>query len=230
MVYDEKIKNIIKGINNACNDYLEYISSLNESAFTDRKIEDIIDRCKILEKYHNKRFDEKISKNKDLEYRLLNYWNDQDDLYVNYIVSDVDNDLKANVISYFNTSDVSGTYNLLTDEEVEERLLELIKQENANVFELPKVSELSPLLKDIYLYVCENDSNMCHIDDNDWEELCEENNYTNDDIEELKEEIKKYNLSDYITIDSDGYKICGYGCLQCCFNDDTLERTDDFER
>lgn len=168
--------------------------------------------------------------NKELEYRLLNYWNDQDDLYVNYIVADVDNDLKANVIEYFNTSDVSGNYNILTKEETEKILLELIKKENTNVFELPKVSELSNLLKYVYTCVCESESNMCHIDDNDWQELALENNYDDKDIEKLKEEIEKYNLQDYITIDADGYKICGYGCLQCCFNDDTVERTDELER
>lgn len=166
----------------------------------------------------------------NLEYKILNYWNDSDDLYVNYIVADKEKDLKANTIAYFNTSDIGCDYNDATDEEIKDNLLKLLKESKGHEFELPKVSELSALLKDIYLYVCENDSNMCHIDENDWQELCEENNYTNEDIEKLKDEIEKYNLKDYVTMDSDGYKICGYGGLQCCFNDDTVDRNDDLER
>ena len=71
---------------------------------------------------------------------------------------------------------------------------------------------------------------MCYITPDEWLELSEDNNFNVLDIEKLSEEIKKYNLNDYITIDADGYKICGYGCLQCCFNDDRIERVDEFER
>lgn len=95
---------------------------------------------------------------------------------------------------------------------------------------MPKVSELSPLLTCVFDWVCESETNMCHITQDDWLYLQEYNGYTEDDIDLLIEEIKKYNLDDYITIGADGYKICGYGCLQCCFNDDRIERTDDFER
>lgn len=161
--------------------------------------------------------------NDNLKYNILNYWTNNDDLYVNYIVTDKEKDLKANAIAYFNISDINFDYNRVTDEEIKDNLLKLIQNKKGQEFDLPKVSELSELLKDVYYYVCENDSNMCHIDEDDWKELCEERNYTNDDFLKLKEEITKYNLDDYITINSDGYKICGYSGLQCCFNDDTIK-------
>lgn len=163
-------------------------------------------------------------------FKLLNFWNNEDDLYVNYVVSNNDTSVEANIIKHFNTSDIGCDYNNSSKEEIEKCLLKLIKEDSGYEFDLPKLSELSNLLKDIYLYVCENDSNMCHITEEEWREFAEENNYNEDDIDNLKKEIKKYKLDDYITVDEDGYKICGYGGLQCCFNDDIKNRRDNFER
>lgn len=236
MIYDKEIKKLVGDINDACSDYIGYVTDLNECAFTDRKIEFIIDKCKTLEEYHNKRYPKKydLESNKlstgQLEYEILNYWNDSDDLYVNYIVVDKEKDLRANAIAYFNTSDIGCNYNDSTDEKIKENLLKLLRESKGHEFELPKVSELSSLLKYIYDFVCESEANMCHIDEDNWKDLIEEENYSNEDLKKLKEEIEKYNLKDYITIDSDGYKICGYGCLQCCFNDDTVDRADELER
>ena len=162
-------------------------------------------------------------------YEILNYWNDSDDLYVNYVVENNNGD-KANVIDYYNTSDVGCDYNTSSDETIRECLLKLVERNNGLEVNMPKVSELSPLLTCVIDWVCESETNMCHITRDDWLYLQEDNGYTEDDIDLLIEEIKKYNLDDYITIGADGYKICGYGCLQCCFNDDRIERTDDFER
>lgn len=57
MVYDRKIKQIVKSINIISNHYLTDTKFFNECAATDRLIERIIDRAKELEAYHNKRFD-----------------------------------------------------------------------------------------------------------------------------------------------------------------------------
>lgn len=163
-------------------------------------------------------------------YEILNYWNDSDDLYVNYIIEDVKHNKKANVINYYNTADLDCDYNISSNEEIKLALLKLIKENNGIEFNLPKVSEISSLLKYVYDLVCESESNMCHITNEEWLEVAEENNFNDLDIESLLEEIKKYNINDYIAINVDGYKICGYGCLQCCFNDDRIERTDELER
>lgn len=166
---------------------------------------------------------------KRYEYEVLNYWNDSDDLYVHYLVFDNKNKRKADCIDYYNISDIGYNYNSSTNAEIEESLLENIEQNNGIEFKYPKVSNLSKLLKYIYDSVCNSDSNMCYIDYDDWNTMKEDYNFEENDIKILEDEIKKYNLNDLITIDLDGYKICGYGCLQTSFNDDR-ERCDELER
>lgn len=163
-------------------------------------------------------------------YEILNYWNNLDDLYVDYVVENLDNGNKANVIDYYNTSDIDCDYNTASEDVIKECLLKLVERNNGLEFNMPKVSDLSSLLTYIYNDVRESEANMCHISQDDWLELKEDKGYTEEDIDLLMKEIKQYNLDDYITIDADGYKICGYGCLQCCFNDDRLERVDCLER
>lgn len=164
------------------------------------------------------------------QYNLLNYWNDQDDLYVNYVVENLETNEKANVIDYYNTSDIDCDYNSASMEEIENSLYRLIEKNNGSEFNMPKVSELSPLLRYVYDYVCESESNMCHIDYTDWEELKEDYDFIDEDINTLNNEIKKYSLEDLITVDDGEYKICGYGCLQTMFNDDRDKGSDELER
>lgn len=73
--------------------------------------------------------------------------------------------------------------------------------------------------KEIYDSVCESDATMCHISDEDWNDYYIDN-YSDNDIEVLKEEIKKYGLDEVIGIDDGEYKIVGYGDLETRFNDD----------
>ena len=61
-------------------------------------------------------------------YEILNFWNDADDLYVNYIVEDLKTDRKANVIDYYNTSDLECNYNTASEEIIIKSLKKLIKQ------------------------------------------------------------------------------------------------------
>lgn len=166
----------------------------------------------------------------EYEYEVLNFWNDSDDLYVDYKVNDIENDKVAHCIDYFNTSDIGCDYNTSTDTEIMGHIHQLIKKNNGVEFTMPKVSELSKLLEYVYDFVCESDANMCHITYDEWEDLKDEENFNDDDINTLKEEIKKYNLDDYISLDDNEYKIIGYGCLQCSFNDDRCERCDELER
>lgn len=84
---------------------------------------------------------------------------------------------------------------------------------------LPKISKCSPLLQDIYNTVKETEATMCHITDDDWENYYADK-YTNEDIQQLKSEIKLYDLENVITIDDGDYKIIGWGDLETRFNDD----------
>lgn len=158
------------------------------------------------------------------QYEILNYWNSQDDLYVNYSVENLETNEKANVISYYNTSDIGCDYNGASVEDIENTLLKLIENNNGIEFKMHKTSELSPMLQYLYDCTCENESNMCHVDYNEWADLKDEIGFNEEDINTLKEEIDKYNLNDYIVVDDGEYKICCYGGLQCCFNDDRNPR------
>ena len=157
---------------------------------------------------------------RNYKYNILNYWNDQDDLYVHYEAEDIENNITSNVIGYYNISDLDCNYNNFNDEEIKKSLYKLLKQHNGDEFNLARVSNLSPLLQYIYDRVCESESNMCHIDYKDWKELKEDYDFSEEDFITLKKEIVDHNLEDYITFDDNEYKICAYGCLQCQFNDD----------
>lgn len=226
MNYDKNIFEIVKKIKESCEEYLDYVNTYNECAYSDRSIESILDYCnKLAVNYSNNFEDDNI-----YEYNILNYWNDQDDLYVNYTIENINTKEKANVISYYNTSDLDCNYNTSSDEEINRSLLNLIKQNNGLEFTIPKVSEISPLLTYLYDYVSESESNMCHIDYEDWRDLKENNDFTDEDINLLRKEVEKYNLLDYITIDDGEYQICCYGGLQCAFNDDRQRGSDEHER
>ena len=90
------------------------------------------------------------------QYKLLNYWNDQDDLYVNYTIENLETNEIANCINYYNTSDIGCDYNSASEEVIENSLYRLIEESNGLEFNMPKVSELSPLLKYVYLSKCLN--------------------------------------------------------------------------
>lgn len=117
-----------------------------------------------------------------------------------------------------------------TDSELYDKLIDIslesfINEDFEKYLKLPKVSECSKLLQEIYDQVCESDSSMCHVDDIDWMNWKECYNFKDEDIEILKEEIMKYNLGEIIGIGDDGYKIVGYGNLQFAFNDDRNLKT-----
>lgn len=84
---------------------------------------------------------------------------------------------------------------------------------------LPKLSKCSKLLQEIYDFVCDSESTMCHITEEDWNNFYTEN-YNDNDITRLKEEVKKFGLEEVVTFDDDEYKIIGWGNLETSFNDD----------
>ena len=85
--------------------------------------------------------------------------------------------------------------------------------------ELPKISNCSKLLQDIYDDVCQSDASMCHISEDDWNGFYKED-FTEKDVDNLKREVKELGLQEVITFDDAGYKIIGWGDLETRFNDD----------
>lgn len=142
---------------------------------------------------------------KNREVKILGTWEtDYADIAVNALLME-NNKKIANIITTFDLSNY------------------FLKRELYDDFDyyksLPKISKCSKLLQVIYDNVCESESSMCHITNEDWEEYYSDN-FTNKDIEKLKEEVKEYKLDNVITFDDAEYKIIGWSDLETRFNDD----------
>lgn len=227
MKKDKNILDIVRAIRECCDDYVNFVSEYNECAYSDRKLESILRFSDKLLKEYNANFENAKDK---YEYKVLNYWINEDDIYVNYTVEDSEFKDIVNSIGYYNISNIDCDYNTASAKEIIDSLTKIVRQNDGWEFKLPKISDSSSLLKYIYDYVCESDSDMCHIDYGEWEEMMEENAFAEEDLEALKNDIKKYNLYDYIELEDNEYKICAYGGLQCCFNDDRKVKSDELER
>lgn len=95
---------------------------------------------------------------------------------------------------------------------------------------LLKLSKCSKLLQNIYDDFHKSDSTMYFIDEEDWKYVYADK-YNNNDIQKLKEEVKKYRLEKVLTIDSNKYIIVGWSNLETSFNDDrNIVRSKEYER
>ena len=162
---------------------------------------------------------------KKLEVQIPSVWlNDYGYINCNAIIS-IDGNEKANVIVEFDRQDYPDWKNSIKEYKEE------IKYEWEKYLRLPKITECSRLLQEIYDNVCESDAKMCHITEKEWEDDYS-SKYTNKDIEKLKEEVKNYKLEDVVTFDNDDeYKIIGWSNLELSFNDDrNLIKNRDKER
>lgn len=61
MIKDKKIRKLVFEIKNECLTFLDYIEKLNECAYSDRIIEGIINKSKVLEKTHYSRFNDSLN-------------------------------------------------------------------------------------------------------------------------------------------------------------------------
>ncbi len=160
----------------------------------------------------------------DYKYEILNYWNDNNDVYVDYVITNNNTKEKAHACTIFDFNDID--MNIETDK-AEDYLINNIKKQNkiGYEFDLPKTSQLHKITYDIYKELCNSENDMLYIEDNDDFELYNLNRET---YKLLCEDIKKYNLDDYFM--QTGETLVVYGGLQCCFNDDMSERSDELER
>lgn len=129
----------------------------------------------------------------------------------------------GNIIASFDEDTIRNiTGNLkepLKDKEQINAFAVLIASSFDRYANLPKISGCSKLLQSIYDDVCQSDSTMCHITEEDWNEYYIDE-YLEEDVEILKEEIKKYGLDEVIVVGEEDYKIVGYGNLETKFIDD----------
>lgn len=129
----------------------------------------------------------------------------------------------GNIIASYDENTIRNlTNNLngnLEEKELKNAMAVLVASDFDKYSNLPKISNCSKLLIDIYDNVVSSDASMCHIDNEDWKYYLEEG-YTVKDILDLAKEIKKNNLEDVIEIDNGEYKIIGYSDLETKFIDD----------
>lgn len=156
--------------------------------------------------------------------KILDTWDtDYDDIRCNAILYQ-DRKEVANIIASYDESDIRYSIgdkdSEMNEDFVNRAFKNLIYYAFDSYLELPKISECSKLLQEIYDTVCESDSTMCHVDNIDWMYMKENYDFEDIDIIELQNEIDKYGLKDVITVNEDGYKIVGYGDLETRFNDD----------
>lgn len=158
-----------------------------------------------------------------MKVEVLNCWGrDFGDIGANAILYKNDKAV-ANIMESYEETDVrynnGDTDTELDEEYVRETVKNLIYQDFDRYLELPKISNCSMLLQSLFADICSSDSEMVHIDYQDWEESYQDD-YTENDIDVLKEEIKKYKLENLIEVDNGEYKILCYGDLITSFNDD----------
>lgn len=167
---------------------------------------------------------------------IIDIWiSDYNDIRCNALLYENDKEI-ANIVASYDEMELGysiGDENLKVNERFFIKAFKnIIYEEFDKYSKLPKISECSNLLQEIYDIVCKSRITMCHISNEDWENYYIDK-YGDNDLSVLKDEIKKYGLEYDIEIDAGEYKIVGYGDLEISFNDDRninkLLRNDDFE-
>jgi len=203
------------------NEFGGYKVVINDSAYSIGGMTDLNDIYKIINDVESKKYK---------RVKIFGTWEtDYDDLRCNAILS-VNGIEKANIIASYDEEDIRNSIgnkdSIMNDDFIEKGFKTLILDDFDDYLKLPKITECSELLQEIYDNVCSSDASMCHISDEDWEEDYSER-YNEQDLKKLEKEIGKYNLQDIIDFSDGGYKIVGYGNLETVFNDNrNLEKSD----
>lgn len=103
--------------------------------------------------------------------------------------------------------------------EIQSAIASLIATNAEKYCSLPRISEVSPLLRTIYDDLLNSENSMSYISNEDWE-IDYSDNFTNEDWENLKKEIKELHLESIVEFDYGNYLIIGYGNLETAFIDD----------
>lgn len=104
----------------------------------------------------------------------------------------------------------------ITKKEIEMAIAVLVLNEDFETYKaIPKLSQCSQNLQMLYECVCMSDSSMCFIEEEDRDEI-----WSDENIELLKKEVKKYGLDGIIRFGEDDCLVTAYGDLELCFIDD----------
>lgn len=154
---------------------------------------------------------------------ILETWStDYDDIRCNAILYRKGKKIGNIVASYDESSlrhSIGDENSEMNEKFVKDAFKKLIYDDFDSYLDLPRISKCSKLLQSIYDDVCSSESTMCHILKDDWDNYYSDT-YSENDINNLLKEIKKYGLEEIITIDDNSYKIIGYGDLETKFIND----------
>lgn len=215
----EKYEKELQTINNLPNEkWLEKKKKL-ENKYNIVNLSDILYKPEYWEKYEEWYNEQHLHR----KVEIVDTWtSDYDDIRCNAILYENNKEV-ANIIASYDETDlrysIGDEDSEMNDKFVKRAFKNLIYYEFDKYLELPKISECSELLQEVYDNVCESDVSMCHISNEDWKDYYIDT-YTENDLATLKEEIKKYGLEEVIETDTGEYKIIGYGDLETKFNDD----------
>ena len=132
----------------------------------------------------------------------------------NFVASYEDNML-SNILGIY-TDDLYDLIGKNDFDRLKEVFKVLVLEEKENYFKLPKLSKCSNLLQKLFETVLESDSGMFFYEYEDWEN----DGRTEEELNILKKEIKKYGLQEVIEIKENNCIITCYSDLITRFIDD----------
>ena len=145
----------------------------------------------------------------DGEYRASVEIGREDEIYGTTVVGFMEKDIR-NLVGKSNGE--------LTTQELKNVIAILTLRDFEDYEALPNITEVSDLLREIYDTVKNTDGSMCFITYDDWKE-CFAEDFTKEDLEKLKDEVKQYKLEDIVIFDQDDCLITGYADLEKAFMD-----------
>ena len=143
--------------------------------------------------------------------KIKSYMIDKKDIYIDI----VDNNREC--IWHENLSDIPKKDRVPTVEELEA----FMKKANIDILKLPEIEEASPALCMVYASTVSSEHNMYSVEkpneygDGDWTSI---GLSMNEFVEQIKYDIKKYNLESCITKGIGNALFTCYGGLQECFS------------
>lgn len=162
---------------------------------------------------------DKVSDNSIFTYELLNYWDFNDEFYVDYLVTNTKTGEQAKTHSLI----PQNMLEVYDENSLEQGLLNIIERNNGKEFELPKTSDLNEITYKIFK---EFDYKI--------DMLFIEGEFINDiglnriTFKQLYEDIKKFHMESYFGLEENCLVV--FGGLRCCFNDDLRIKGDEYER
>lgn len=166
--------------------------------------------------------------------KIKNTWiiENEDYLYANITIYK-NKELIANIIDFFDENELRcnlRNYNYpLTENNVIKAVKRIVYNNIDKYLSLPKISDCSPLLIEIFNSVNNYEGYVFPFLYEDYELLFPNGNFSLD-LKTLENEVKKYSLENVIVFNSDGYVLEAYPDLKTKFNAVQKTKNKEMER